>query len=355
MSRVFVHGIGAVSPAGWGVPTFRGALEKGAPLPTQALTRPGRSKPFQVRLVPEPARGLAFLAHPRLRRASAITQYAIGASCEALGEDLGRVQNGELRLGIVVCLMPGCVTYSRRFYEEVLDDPATASPLIFAETVYNAPASHLAAFLNSGTVSYTLVGDDGSFLQGVALAADWLLNDQADGCLIIGANEMDWIVADAVHLFERQSVQGAGAGALYLRKECSTKPALELACITDTFLFSTAGARPAAAQRMRAQLRQREHATRSVLPECHPRELLCPGTQGVARADADELAAWTDWTGARLAPKQLLGEAFTASAAWQCIAACDAVGRGDFNAANVSIVGANEQAIGARFVNPDIL
>src|SRR5208282_4171174 len=221
MSRVFVHGIGAVSPAGWGVPTFRGALEKGAPLPTQALTRPGRSKPFQVRLVPEPARGLAFLAHPRLRRASAITQYAIGASCEALGEDLGRVQNGELRLGIVVCLMPGCVTYSRRFYEEVLDDPATASPLIFAETVYNAPASHLAAFLNSGTVSYTLVGDDGSFLQGVALAADWLLNDQADGCLIIGANEMDWIVADAVHLFERQSVQGAGAGALYLRKECS--------------------------------------------------------------------------------------------------------------------------------------
>jgi 3-oxoacyl-(acyl-carrier-protein) synthase len=230
-----------------------------------------------------------------------------------------------------------------------------ASPLIFAETVYNAPASHLAAFLNSCTVSYTLVGDDGSFLQGLALAAGWLLNDQADGCLVVGANEMDWVVADAVHLFERQSVQGAGAGALYLRKESFKKNALALECITDTFLFSTAGARSAAAQRMRAQLRQREHATRSVLPESNPRELLCPGTQGVARADADELAAWKDWTGARLAPKQMLGEAFTASAAWQCIVACDALGRGDFNAANVSIVGANEQAIGARFVNRNLL
>jgi 3-oxoacyl-(acyl-carrier-protein) synthase len=344
MSRVFVHGIGAVSPAGWGVPALRAVLEKGGPLPTQALARPGWSKPFQVRTVPGPAQRLAFLAHPRLRRASAITQYAIGASCEALGEDAGRVQNGELRLGIVVCLMPGCVTYSRRFYEEVLGDPAMASPLIFAETVYNAPASHLAAFLNSGTVSYTLVGDDGSFLQGLALAAGWLLNDEADGCLVVGANEMDWIVADAVQLFERQSVPGAGAGALYLRKESSTESALELARITDAFLFSTAGARSAAAQRMRAQL-----------PECRPRELLCPGTQEVARADADELAAWTDWTGARLAPKQLLGEAFTASAAWQCIAACDALERGAFNAANVSIVGANEQAIGARFVNPEIL
>jgi hypothetical protein len=92
-----------------------------------------------------------------------------------------------------------------------------------------------------------------------------------------------------------------------------------------------------------------------VLPESNPRELLCPGTQGVARADADELAAWKDWTGARLAPKQMLGEAFTASAAWQCIVACDALGRGDFNAANVSIVGANEQAIGARFVNRNLL
>ena len=345
MSRIFVHGIGAVSPAGWGIPALREALEKGAPLPTQALTRPGRSKPFQVRAVPVPVRRLEFLAHPRLRRASAITQYVVGASCEALGEeDVGRVQNGELRLGIVVCLMPGCVTYSRRFYEEVLSDPATASPLIFAETVYNAPASHLAAFLNSRTVSYTLVGDDGGFLQGLALAAGWLLNDQADGCLVIGADEMDWVVADAVHLFERQSIQGAGAGALYLRKESSTKPALELACITDVFLFSTARARSAAAQRMRAQL-----------PEYNQRELLCLGTQGVARADDDELAAWTDWTGARLAPKQLLGEAFTASTAWQCIAACDALGRGDFNAANISIVGANEQAIGARFVNPDFL
>jgi 3-oxoacyl-(acyl-carrier-protein) synthase len=344
MSRIFVHGLGAVSPAGWGVPALSGALKKSEPLPTQNLPRPGWEKPLRIRAVPPPPAQPAFLAHPRLRRASAITQYAVGASREALGEDIGRVQNGELRLGIVVCLMPGCVTYSRRFYEEVLGDPATASPLIFAETVYNAPASHLAAFLNSGTVSYTLVGDDSSFLQGLALASGWLLNDQADGCLVVGADEMDWVVADAVRLFERQSVQGAGAGALYLRKESSTKPALELACITDAFLFSTARARSAAAQRMRAQL-----------PEYHPRELLCLGTQGVARADTDELAAWTDWMGVRLAPKQLLGEAFTASAAWQCIAACDALGRGDFNAANVSIVGANEQAIGARFVNPDFL
>jgi hypothetical protein len=50
-----------------------------------------------------------------------------------------------------------------------------------------------------------------------------------------------------------------------------------------------------------------------------------------------------------------LGEAFVASAAWQCVAACDAIRQENFPAARVSIVGANQQAIGARFEKNQIL
>jgi hypothetical protein len=89
------------------------------------------------------------------------------------------------------------------------------------------------------------------------------------------------------------------------------------------------------------------------LPPCDKRQLLCLGTQGLPRLDTDELAAWDDWDGERLAPKQLLGEAFTASAAWQNVLACDALKRGRFDAANVSVVGANQQAIGARFIRAE--
>jgi hypothetical protein len=42
-----------------------------------------------------------------------------------------------------------------------------------------------------------------------------------------------------------------------------------------------------------------------------------------------------------------------AAAAWQCVAACDAVADGRFAAASVSLVGSNQQAIGARFVRAD--
>ena len=339
MSRIFVHGLGAVSPAGWGVSALCEALRKNEPIPTVALARAGWSQPLHVRPVPPPSERPAFLAHPRLRRSSAITQHTVGAALEALGPDAAHVQNGELRLGIVVCLLSGSVTYSRRFYEEVLNDPAVASPMLFPETVYNAPGSHLASYLSTNTVSYTLVGDDSSFLQGLAVAAGWLLNNQVDGCLVVGAEESDWLIADAIRLFARRAVQGAGAGAIYLRRDEPATPAAELARITDAFAFTSPDSRANAAKDILAQL----------LP-CNAGELLCLGTQGLHHRNADEAAAWSNWPGPRLAPKQILGEAFTASAAWQCVAACDAVGRGEFNAANISVVGAYQQAIGARFI-----
>ena len=87
------------------------------------------------------------------------------------------------------------------------------------------------------------------------------------------------------------------------------------------------------------------------LPVSSKSDLLCLSTQGVPRLDSDELSAWSDWDGQRSTPKELLGEAFTAAAAWLCVAACDALAHGAFEAAKVSVVGANQTAVGCRFIN----
>jgi 3-oxoacyl-(acyl-carrier-protein) synthase len=328
MSRIFVPGAGAVSPAGWGVAALREALNRGEPLPVQTLARPGWEKTLRVRTVPPPADRPAFLAHPRLRRASVLAQHTVAAALEALDADAAKVQAGELRLGVVVCMLAGVVTYSRKFYSEVLQDPATASPLIFPETVFNAPASHLAAYLGATGINYTLVGDDGTFLQGLALAADWLADDRVDGVVVVGAEELDWIVADAVRLFRRDLVFAGGAGALYLKK--NPPAGVELAAVTDSFLFSQTQNRAAAVAKMRQQLGAGAAD-----------ELLCNSAAENPRA--------TNWPGPRLALRVLLGEAFTAAAAWECVAAVDALRRGKFPAASVAVAGINQQAIGARF------
>jgi 3-oxoacyl-[acyl-carrier-protein] synthase II len=337
LSRVFVCGLGAVSPAGWDLPAMREALKKGEPLPLQTLARPGWAKPLRARLVPAPAPRPAFLAHPRLRRASPITQYAVAAALEAVaGLQLNSHRNH--RLGVVVCLQSGCVEYSYRFFEEVLKDPATASPLLFSETVFAAPASHVATLLGNTPLVYTLVGDPAAFLQGLSLGAQWLEENRVDSCLVIGAEETNWLLADGLWHFEHSAVISSGAGAVCLSLDAATSLPVELCAITDAHTYTARKGRARAAQAMREQL-----------PLGSAAELLCDGLSSSPRADAPELAAWHDWPGARLSPKRILGEGLMAATAWQCVAACDAVARGRYPAAHVSMVGCNQQAVGARF------
>jgi 3-oxoacyl-(acyl-carrier-protein) synthase len=238
----------------------------------------------------------------------------------------------------VVCQQAGCVHYSCRFFDEVLKDPATASPLLFPETVYAAPASHVAALLENVTLADTLVGDPASFLQGAALGIRWLEENTVDACLVIGVEETNWILADALRHLDRHAVIAGGAGAICLSLDPALSIGVALETITDAHSYRAATNRTQAARAMRKQL-----------PASSAVELLCDGLSDSPRADAAERAAWGDWAGPRLSPKRVLGEGLMAAAAWQCVAACDLVSAGRFPAANISLVGSNQQAMGARF------
>ncbi len=343
MNRVFLSGLGAVSPAGWGVPALRAALDAGEPLPIRPMERPGWEKPFLTRSVPDPSPRPAFIANPRFRRASSLTHYVAAAVLEALGQPPSASPRPG-RVGLIVCLQSGCVQYSYRFFKEVLEDPVTASPILFPETVFAAPASHAATLLEEVPLAHTLVGDPATFLQGVAIATDWLLEGRVDTALVVGAEEANWLRTDAIWHFDHGCISSAGAGCLCLSLDPSASLGVELAAVTDVQTYLSNRNRSSAAAAMRKQL-----------PTGSADELLCDGLQGVHRLDAPEAAAWRDWPGARLSPKRLLGEGLMAASAWQCVAACDALARSRFRAATTSLVGCNQQAIGARFTRTDVI
>ena len=294
MKRIFVHGIGAVSPAGWDVGSLRQALDSGAPLPTVPRERPGWKRPLQTRRVAKPIPKLAFLAHARLRRTSPMSLYAAAAAMEAL-QCVGQSREAGHRLGIIFCVTAGCVQYSRRFYDEAWRNPATASPLLFPETVFNAPSSHLSAILESPCVNYTLVGDPGTFLQALALASGWLTNDRIDSCLVVGAEELDWLTADAYRHFSRGIACGEGAGAVYLScEQPKASPAAELIAITNPRLYLNGMSRLQAIREIRDEL-----------PVPGGGAVLCDSLAGWPARDRAEIEAWLDWQGARLSPKRV--------------------------------------------------
>jgi 3-oxoacyl-(acyl-carrier-protein) synthase len=292
-----------------------------------------------VRTLPPPADRPAFAAHPRLRRSSAISLHAAAAALEAIGPRLSVFQSGHRRLGIVFTAMTGCVTYSRRFYHEVLKDPATASPILFPETVFNAPASHLATYLNTDAINYTLIGDAGGFLQALGVATEWLIEEQVDACVVVGAEELDWLVAGAQTLFDARVIVGAGAGALLLeRPDAAVGATVQLDFVTQPALYTGSRTRAAAICEVHETIRA-----------CGDYAILFDSLTGAPRTDGPELEALASWDGPRVSVKAICGESFAASSAWQCVLAADCLARGLHPNAAVCVAGCNEQAIGAGF------
>jgi 3-oxoacyl-(acyl-carrier-protein) synthase len=331
MIPVYVSGWGAVSPDGWGMSALRDAIAKGELAQSRELARPGRSpiKGFQV---PSPNPRPAFMAHPRLRRSSPISQFALAAAAEACA--MGGLNADLKNIGVIVCIFSGCIQYSRRFYDEVLKDPTTASPLLFPETVFNSPASHISAYFGTNAINYTLVGDFGTFLQGLATAAMWLQEKKVTQCVIVGSEEIDWLTSDATRMFDKGMILAEGAGALLLTTE---KTDVELKQITDEFLYSKYS-KAAALESVKNELGKSDRNT-----------LLIDGIGGSRNIPSDEIRLWNDWTGDRLSPKKILGEGLLAAAAWQCVLAADALKNKRAKEVIVCIAGFHQHALGARF------
>jgi 3-oxoacyl-(acyl-carrier-protein) synthase len=107
---------------------------------------------------------------------------------------------------------------------------------LFPETVFNAPASHLAAILGVTGAVYTLVGDGAVGLLAIKMAEDVMVNAAFDYCLVVGAEEVDWLLCDAYHRWRllrfeppvepfhqraRGMILSEGAGAVLLAREGS--------------------------------------------------------------------------------------------------------------------------------------
>lgn len=361
MTQVFVHGCGAVSPGGWDRESLWRAVHPRVATTPDEPAQPGRpstvvetSPGSGVLAVPPLATRPAWATHPRLRRASLISQYAVAASLEALGPLVEEVRTGRLRLGVIVAVMSGSVVYSRRFYQEVLRDPATASPLLFPETVYNAPASHLAAVLGADAANYTIVGDTSTYLDGLALGASWLVAGEVDLVVVTGAEECDPLTRDAWRLFAHGFTSG-GAGALVLRTGVASS--VELQCVSDGRSYRSLAGRERALTEAVAELGE---------TKAGPNGLLVDSRVGAKRYDSAEALVWGRWSGKRLSPLADLGQGFAAGSAWQCVLAALALGVGGDTSEPiistegrrpvvgvVSVGGINTTAAVARFARRD--
>ena len=229
-----IGGMGWVTPLGSGIELVWQRLLAGEEASVEWLTSPLNDRRYPAYRVSADAIAGA-PAHPRLRRSSAISRFLVVAGLAALdAAGVARDEQTAARIALIFAVSNGGVVYTKRFYHDVVESGAqAASPLLFPETVFNAPASHLAAILGITGASYTLVGDGAVGLLALKMAEDLMQDDAIDHCLVVGAEEVDWLLCDAYrrwrllrdappiepfHTPAKGMILSEGAGALLLSR-----------------------------------------------------------------------------------------------------------------------------------------
>jgi 3-oxoacyl-(acyl-carrier-protein) synthase len=229
-----IAGMGWVTPLGNGVDPVWDRLLHGEEASATAISEQLGDRSYSAFRIPESA--LSGLAHPRLRRASVISRFAAAAGLEALQAGGLKVDSENAqRIALIFAISNGGVIYTKRFYRDVIEMGAqAASPLLFPETVFNAPASHLAAILGVTGITYTVVGDGAVGLLAIKMAEDVMTNESLDYCLVVGTEEVDWLLCDAYRRWrllrsappiepfgkqKRGMILSEGAGAILLARD----------------------------------------------------------------------------------------------------------------------------------------
>lgn len=313
--RLTIAGIGVVTPLGHDVLDVARRIALG-----ERGTRVGS---FDI---------LEFTPSERLRRAPPVSLFAVAAAARAFesdgrssvgGSPEGGMRTRELdpaRVGVIAAVAKGAMIYSARFHSQFVGGGAKALvPLLFPETVANAPASHVASVLGLRGPNATILGDAAASFNAIAMARDWLEWGLADGVLVVAPHEFAQIMADGYARF-RWIFRGApfseGAAALLLTREGTG--ASEITHVDRGFPFRR----------------------RNEIPSCLERALhglpLPPEVVSVSGGETVHFGS-----ARRVSIKEALGEAFTAGALWQIIFGLVAAEPGQTVLA--TCVGLNEQ------------
>ena len=329
---VRLAGLGWVTPLGSTLDGVWRKLQAGEIAQAKSLGQTG-GKSCEAFGVPPEAISEAS-RHPRLRRSSAISRFAAVAGLAALRDAAVELDEASVaRTALVFAISNGGVIYTKRFFHDVVQSGAqAASPLLFPETVFNAPASHLAAILGITGASYTVVGDGAVGLLALQMAEDLLMtNSELDRCLVVGAEELDWLLCDAYRRWRllraappiapfaqtaRGTILSEGAGAILLAREGGE---VEIERIHPGGNFA----------RQRELVRQLEAIASDLAPdECI--DLFLASANGTFIDAAERIVAAKHFPKAAVYTlKPALGESVAAGGMWQTICAALALRRQD--------------------------
>lgn len=201
MTRIPITGIGVIAPGAIGLDAFRALLDSGATaisaverFDTEGLHahKAGLVRDFNAR---------DFIAPMKARRMNVLSRYAVSAARLALRD--AQIEKLDSSAGVALGTAFGPVQTSVEYMREYVEKGAAlAPPQLFAESVANAPGSHIAIEHGLRGFNITVSQRESSTLAAVMFGASQIAKGAARAALVGGVeeiNEMIYSVLDRLN------------------------------------------------------------------------------------------------------------------------------------------------------------
>ncbi|MBN1847748.1 MAG: hypothetical protein JW932_04105 [Deltaproteobacteria bacterium] len=192
MNDIAITGMGIISPLGTGRESFWESCRNAKSGLKRITTFDTHSFPCNIAGLVEDFQPGQYMKPNVYRRLSRISRMAVAAGIEAI-QDSGLILDGidRERVAVIMGTAYGASSRVEDFYISLLrDGPRGAQPLLFPETVPNAPASHIAIFHRILGPNTTFCQNELSAENAILYAKTLLLNDIVDVALVGGAEEI---------------------------------------------------------------------------------------------------------------------------------------------------------------------
>ena len=192
MSRVAITGIGIVAPGAVGIEPFRALLDAGtsAIAPVERFDTEGLAAHNAGLVIDFKARD--YIPAMKLRRMNTLSRYAVAATRLAL-DDAGTTLPNDA--GVALGTAFGPVQTSVDYMQEyVAKGAALAPPQLFAESVANAPGSHIAIDLDLRGFNVTITQRESSLLAAAMFASGQIVKGTVPSAIIGGVEEVNEMV-----------------------------------------------------------------------------------------------------------------------------------------------------------------
>lgn len=192
MNRVPVTGIGIVAPGAIGVEAFRAMLASGRGAIDTVDRWDTAGLSVQTAAVVRDLNAKQFIAPMKLRRMNTLSRFALSAAKMAL-DDCGTPppENTGVALGTAFGPVQTSVDYMQEY---VAKGAALAPPQLFAESVANAPGSHIAIEHNLRGFNVTLTQRESSALGAAMYACTQIIKGTVPSALAGGVEELNEMV-----------------------------------------------------------------------------------------------------------------------------------------------------------------